>query len=376
MRYKLMLAVMVLLIGTPVFGQEFSPIVIHTGQPTPSVVRSGEPLKVVYRVEYFDTVVINEDQIQPENIKVDPFEAIKLEVVALPDSGSDELGIVHNKEFVYTLRIIKPEKGEVKIPAFNFYWAEKVAGTTETDAKDTGEMKEMLTDEVGVRYVYSPVKPPNLNIRDEIKFPFFAWSGSKLRNWGYGSIAVSFGLTLLLFIAWMWLGSSKSKKLKDKKSGVGQSAELLADEELFIPAKKARKKILRELKNLLNTKNYEIESYKTIENNVHNILRIYVLAELSETPIDVLRSDTPKEMLKRLTSLEGKSREELGLKFDYLVDIISRLDSYYDNIQSERPIEVSKLVSGIKSLLVAVVNKPPRKRFWKSLIDAFRRPNV
>src|SRR3989344_5936093 len=185
MRYKLMAFAAVLLIGTPAFGQETSPIIIKTGQPTPSVVRTGELFKVTYQAQFYDEFLVVEEQMQPENIVAEPFEVVKLEVVLLPDHGDDSMGIIHTKDFIYTFRIIKPEKGDKKIPPFNFIWVLKKAGTTEANAKDGNELKEMPTEEVGVRYVYSPIKPPSLNIRDEMDFPLFKYRATSLVKFGY-----------------------------------------------------------------------------------------------------------------------------------------------------------------------------------------------
>lgn len=80
MRYKLLFCVFVLLIATPVVAQEFSPIVVETGKPTPSVVKTGEPFRVTYRAKFFDTVVISEEQMQPDNIVLDKVEVIGLDI--------------------------------------------------------------------------------------------------------------------------------------------------------------------------------------------------------------------------------------------------------------------------------------------------------
>ena len=91
MRYKLLVCVFVLLVATPVLSQEFSPIVVETGKPVPSVVKSGEPFKVTYRAKFFDTVLIYEEQMQPDNLALEKIEVIGLEVDKNPFDRNTDL---------------------------------------------------------------------------------------------------------------------------------------------------------------------------------------------------------------------------------------------------------------------------------------------
>src|SRR3989344_8815842 len=106
MRYKILFCALVVLISTPTWAQEFSPIVIETGKPTPSVVRSGEPFKITYRAKFFDTVLIDEDQMQPESLALEKIEAIALSIEPKERQYDDTLGFVNVWDFTYTFRII------------------------------------------------------------------------------------------------------------------------------------------------------------------------------------------------------------------------------------------------------------------------------
>src|SRR3989344_2981659 len=192
MRYKFLWGVFVLLIATPVLAQEFSPIIIETGKPTPSIVKSGEPFKITYRAKFFDTVLIYEDQMQPESLALEKIEAIALVIEPKERQYDDTLGFVNVWDFTYTFRIIQPEKGIYKIPSFNFIWVEKKAGVTVEETKDKEKPMEMPTEEVGIGYVSvvrpadKVVKPPPLDIRDEQKFASPIADGVVLRQWAYG----------------------------------------------------------------------------------------------------------------------------------------------------------------------------------------------
>jgi len=64
-KYKKLLAVgLVILIATWASTQEMSPIVVETGDPVPSVVRTGELFTVTYRAKYTDAVLIVEEYMQ------------------------------------------------------------------------------------------------------------------------------------------------------------------------------------------------------------------------------------------------------------------------------------------------------------------------
>ncbi|OGM98591.1 MAG: hypothetical protein A3C71_02775 [Candidatus Yanofskybacteria bacterium RIFCSPHIGHO2_02_FULL_43_15c] len=365
MQYRPLLCAFVLLVSTPILAQEFSPIVVKTGQPTPSVVRTGEPFRITYRAQFYDEVLILDEQMQPENIKADPFEVIKLEVVVLPDQGNADSGIVHVKDFIYTFRIIKPEKGDKKLPSFNFIWVIKKAGTTEVNAKESSEPKEIPTDEVGVRYVYSPVKPPPLNIRDEIVFQLFRWSGGTLRNAGYAIIAASSMSLLIVLIAWVYFGKSKDKKASENKSSE-ITAEVVVEIVPDILPKKARRKFLRELKKLLEAKGTDVSSVE-LEKKVFSLLRELVLVELSGTPVKPLTSDTPAELFKRLLGLREKQKEAMGLKYKAFASLAEKLKNYYEDMESGRLVHFTEPRLEIQALLNIVEGAG----FWIKFREAF-----
>src|SRR3989344_3465673 len=217
MRYKLLVCVFFLLVATPTLAQEFSPIVVETGKPAPSIVKSGEPFKVTYRAKFFDTVLIYEEQMQPDNLALETIEIIGLEVNKNPFDRpeNDTLGFINVWDFTYTFRIIQPEKKVYKIPSFNFIWVEKKAGVTIDETKDKEKPKEMPTEEVGVGYVSTVVKPPSLDIRDEIDFSSPLPTGYKLRRWAYGVI----GISLFVVVVILFRLAKFSKTLKPQEVG-------------------------------------------------------------------------------------------------------------------------------------------------------------
>ncbi|MDP3697896.1 MAG: hypothetical protein Q8R55_07915 [Candidatus Taylorbacteria bacterium] len=375
MRYKLLALAAALFIGTPAFAQEMSPIVIETGQPVPSVVRSGESFRVTYRAKFYDQVLIVEGQMQPENIVAEPFEAIKLEVLSLPDHGDDSSGIIHIRDFVYTFRIIKPEKGDKKIPPFNFFWVIKKAGTTEDNAKEQNELKEIPTEEVGVRYVYSPVKPPPLNIRDEINFPLFKWNGETLRNYGYATAIISFLLSLIIMVVWAHFGKTKVEKVSEKNAGETSESQAVVEVVPNIFPKRARKKLLRELKLLQGEiRTADEEDLMETEKELCILLREYVLAELSGSSVSASTSDTPNELYTRLLNLEERQKREIGKKYSTILDLSEKLRNYYKDIESGT-VSVSYLAD-IPQIINVVEGLSWKRRVWKALRKRIGGKNV
>lgn len=349
MRYKLLVGVFVLLIATPALSAEFSPIVVKTGKPTPSVVKSGEPFKVTYRAEFFDTVVIFEEQMRPDNIALDKIEVIGLEIVK-ERVNNDTLGFVNIWDFTYTFRIIQPEKGLYKIKPFNFIWVEKKAGVTVEEAKENEKLREMPTNEVGIGYVSSVVKPPPIDIRDEQSFVLPIADGVVLRRWAYSVI----GFALLLVVIIVFRFARYSKIRQSQKAGQEVGAEIMESEdaantELILSPKQARKKFLRELKKL------RAESRLDLTKKVRPLVRDLLLAELKGTIRD---SMSENEIYVKLSSLDAKQKKQIGSKYAAMLDLALRLKGYQEDIDLEKysldavnwreVVEISETVSGLK----------------------------
>lgn len=344
MRYKLVFCAFVLLIATPAQTQEFSPIVVETGKPTPSVVRSGEHFKVTYRAKFFDTVVIYEEQMKPDNLALEKIEVIGLEVVK-ERMSNDTLGFVNVWDFTYTFRIIQPDKGVKKVPSFNFVWVLKKAGVTAEEVKDKEKPREMPTEEVGVDYVSSIVKPPPLDIRDGINFVSPVASGVALRRGAYGVIVTSF--LFAIFVLFRFSKYSKVKQLGE--AGQEAGAEVAEDgfgvnTESILSPKQARKKFLEDLKKLQG----EMQLPK-----IRLLVRTLVLAELRGTIRDSMSAN---EIYAKLSGLNARQRKQVGSKYAVMTDLVRRLKDYQEHIDSGKcflnPVkevdELKEMVSGLK----------------------------
>ncbi len=329
MRYKLLLCALVLLIATPVAAQEFSHLIVETGKPTPSVVRTGESFKITYRVRFVGTVVISEENMQPDNIHLDNIEVVGLEVKKREPYPDDSLGIINVWDFTYTFRIIQPDKGVKKIPSFNFIWVEKKAGVTVEETKDKEKPREMPTDEVGVNYVSSIVKPPPLDIRDEISFVLPVASGTVLRRWAYGVIGVSF---LLFAVVLTWFARlSKSRQVREVdreyETETAEADTVTENREPILSPRQARKKFLRELKEL------RCDSQLDFVKKVRPLIRTLLLAELP----GVLRSSmSANDIYAKLNGLDDKQKKRIGFKYAIMLELAQRLKDYQEDVDLER----------------------------------------
>ena len=157
-----------------------------------------------------------------------------------------------------TFRIIDPEKGQKKVPPFNFLWVLKKAGVTEEETQDRVEPKEFPTEEVGILYVSSIIKPPPLDIRDEIVFDSFSISGNHLRYWAYGIVLCSLFLAVGVSIRFL----KRSKVANATEDGATKVSGSDAMVGLATLPRKTLKDLLRELYRL---------KVRVGSDNAHNI---------------------------------------------------------------------------------------------------------
>lgn len=359
MRYKLLGLAVVLLISTPsvVSAQKMSPIIVKTGKPVPSVVRSGEPFKITYQVTYTDAVLIIEEQMRlnsltlvkadeknkPKSALAEPETSnIEAEVVDLVieekvRDGSYEMGFLNVQDFTYTFVVINEQKGNYKIPSFNFVWVEKEAGATVAEAKDREELKEFSTKEVGISYVTSIVRPPTVDIRDAARFYNFETLAGRALFLAYGTIGLA-SLLALITVARFY------RQPKDQKADGGKDAVENINEDVVDAAmpvlslRKARKRFLLGLKTLeseLMFAGANEETANVAVSKLYQLVRPFILGELSGGTVRVSDAHTPKEMCEYLAGLNGKQSKQLGRKYAAILELVYRSKNYYESMESD-----------------------------------------
>lgn len=356
MRYKLLGFAVVLLIATPsaVSPQKMSPIIVKTGKPVPSVVRSGEPFRVTYQVKHTDAVLIleekmrltslvlvadNEGKLKLENSVTGSVEVIDLVVGEKFRDGSEELGFVNVQDFTYTFMIISEQKGNnYKIPSFNFVWVKKSAGTTVAKTKEKEELREFPTKEVGISYISSIVKPPPINIRDATEFDAFETLAGRALMLAYGVIGLA--SLLALFVVARFSQQPKVKEEdKNKDNAEETSDDTVADAVTPVLSPwKARKKFLRELKALeaeVRSVSKDDEAARPFMGKLYSLARSLMVAELSGGTIKIFGSDSPKQLYKRLLDFNAKQKKQLGRKYGVILELARRSEGYYESVESD-----------------------------------------
>ncbi len=327
MRYKLLVCVFVLLVATPARTQEFSPIVIETGKPVPSTVKSGEPFKITYRAKFFDTVLIYEEQMRPDSLALDKIEVTGLEI-AKERVSNDTLGFVNVWEFTYTFRIIQPKKDTYEIPSFNFIWAEKRAGVTKEETQEKEKPKEMPTEKVGVNYVSSIVKPPPLDIRDTINFVSPIANGAVWRRWAYGVAGVaSLWVMIIVFRFARYSKTSQSQETGQEVDAETAEDEVVVSMEPVLSPKQARKRFLKNLGKV------RADNRLDLTKSLRFFVRPLLLAELRGT---IRASMSANEIYIKLSGLDAKHKNQVGWKYAIMLELARRLKGYQEDIDSGR----------------------------------------
>lgn len=389
MRYKLLGLAVILLISTPfeIFAQKMSPIIIKTGKPIPSVVRSGEPFQITYQATYTDAVLIIEEQMrfnsltltvedEKNKLKPTPTEqetvSVEAEIIDLVigekiRDGSEETGFKNVQDFTYTFMIISEHKGSYKIPSFNFVWVKKGAGTTIAEAKDKEELKEFPTKEVGISYITSIVRPPTIDVRDSFNYDSFELLAGRMLKVTHGAIGLAF--LAALFLLAKFYRQPKAQKADEHKNAAEDVVDGIADTAMPSHSlNKTRKKFFQELNALekefkslgINWETWDLAAVK-----LYQIVRMLILAELSEGPVRVSDAQTPKEIFKYLSGLNNEQKKHLGRRHDRLLELSRRLRNYYESAESGSCLaNPEKEISDLRDV---VKNLNRRKRFFSGV---------
>ena len=208
----------------------------------------------------------------------------------------------------------------------------------------------MPTEEVGVSYVSSIVKPPPLDIRDEINFVSPVASGMVLRRWAYGVMGTSSLLVVFVLLRFFKRSKASESQELEHESGAETSEEdVVGNREPILSPKQARRKFLRELHKL------RAESRLDLMKKIRSHVRSLLLAELQGT---IRNSMSENEIYAKLSGLDVKQVKQIGSKYVAMLDLARRLKGYQEDIDLEKyssdsvnwreVIELSKAVSGLK----------------------------
>ena len=291
MRYKLLGLFLILLISAPLYGQEVSPVMVDTLQPTPTTVKTGEFFVQLYRLRFLDLadegleITINENNLGFGTLG--EFEVVDFCV----DKGeSDGLcaglgGGNIRKDFLertwylqYTLRIVGPKKSTYKIPPITVYWTQKKIGQT-ADQAETKSFESQ--NEVYINYVTTLTEDPNLTYRDGIDFGSFSQ-----RAFVYRSAFWFF----LVFVPTLWLvwlvAYFRSPAVEPNLAIAGTSADEIFPADLTAYKPISRRKAFTALRK-------KIAKLNSLALNRGNFIGLEIRAELVESIMDLLSNLVP-----------------------------------------------------------------------------------
>ncbi len=287
MRYKLLGFFLVLLIATPVHGQEPSLVIVEALEPTPTTVKTGELFVELYKIEYLDLsnegveITINEKNLGLKALG--DFEVVDFCIdkgersgpcVGLGGGSVRKNFLEHIWYLKYTLRIVNPEKKTYKIPSLTVSWTEKSIG------QNTGQAKSgnIQSGEVYVSYVTTVTEDPRLDVRDGFDFGSFSRTALAYRMAFWFCVTAVPVLWLVMLVVYL-----RSPVVELKLSSVG----VLTNENLtdgFVAYKPVSKReASRALKDSIN-------KLLTLANDRKNFDGSKIRPELVNSIMDFLRA--------------------------------------------------------------------------------------
>ncbi len=318
MKSLLIVCAFLVLSPTALLAQKVSPLIVETLQPTPTVVKTGEPFQEIYRVRFLDLgaqgkeISILLDEIKPGGAQAptfSPFEVVNLDV------KTRKVGDESVWDFIYTLRIVDPRKGDYRIPKIKFYWVIKGAGAVSKGSKDAS-VREFETEEVPITYVTTLTRDTRLDIRDTADFGNF-------RKYRYAFRIFSLLLFLLVAAYFVKIAIRFLWPKNDDLESISEYRGEILPQRTYHEFRRG----LRELEKsslALNSAEGDPEKRMRIEEKCHELTRMLLLIEAPS----LSWSSTPRELRSGVNNLKEGWRKEL------LSGLADRLVAYDVDIES------------------------------------------
>jgi hypothetical protein len=354
----------VLLLATPLWAEEVSPLIVETPRTTtPTVVKTGEPFEQIYKIRFLDLIELGEEVV----IREDSLKSAMLgdfEVLRFDSSDrriEERSGAKEHIWFLkYTLRIVNPEKKGYTIPSITIPWILKKIGQQDGDPSIVLNTN-IKTDEVHVNYVTTMTKDPLLNIRDQIDFGDYDLV-TKILRWTSRSV-----MAAVLLLAWV-LGASLSKR----PQGGGEKNDL-AEDKVSIPyvvspinTSKMAWRNLRQILGRMKTMDSSspVEQCAEMEKVALRALKDFLRAGLSRDKIGY----TPLDLLKYWENEAG-----LGHKRVAYLALAQTAAIYQSDVDRKLLLAMFIPVLEAKKIEVILRNFRWYFSFWDALLNFFRR---
>lgn len=290
---------------------------VETLPPEPTVIMSGDLVKMTYRVRFPELldegkeIIVLEDRMTPETLVVHPFEGVSLEIEKHRVRGG------HVWDLAYHLRLIHPAKAEYAIPPIGVYWLVRDLG----EAIEEAEVQQVATDPALVRYVTTITDLGSLDIRDTIDLG------------EYGTLAVAWTtiawlvspLPLVLWILYVATLSRRPKRVTVKDRMAEELEQIEGRLPVPVPVRAARRQLRRRIRGLSERPPAEDGRARlAVERDLVISIRDYLRAELPE----LNPGDTARDIKRHV-----ETRVPPGGRQEALLVLASRLVVYQDRLE-------------------------------------------
>jgi hypothetical protein len=288
-------------------------VAVETLPPEPTVLTSGDAVKMTYRLRFPDLtdqgkeIVVLEDRMAAGALLVPPFEAVDLAV------ERRRAGAEHVWDFTYRLRLINAEKSNYTVPPIAISWLVHDFGEELEDA----EVRQIETAAAVVRYVSTVTDIGRLDIRDTISLGEYRAVAATWR-------IVAWVVSPLPLLAWiLYVGRlARRRPVADRR-------EIAADDDretelpVTLSVAAARRQLRPRIEALRAPAADDLTS-PVAERDLVIGLRDYLHAELPE----LNAGDTPREIRRYVeTNLAlGPRRDALMVLAALLADYQRRLE--------------------------------------------------
>jgi hypothetical protein len=326
-------------------------VTVETLPPEPTVIMSGDLVKITYRVRFPELmavgkeIIILEDRMTPETLSVHPFEGTALQIEKRAVRGR------HVWDFAYRLRLIHPDKSSYTIPPIVVYWLVRDFG----EAIEEAEVQQVETAPAPVRYVSTITDAGLLDIRDTIDLGEY---GTLATAWTTIAWVVS-PLPLLLWILYVGKLSRRPRPVSVKDRTDEELEQI--EGQLSVPPSvgTARRQLRRTIRRLIDSGSSEDgQALRALARDLVISIRDYLHAELPE----LNPGDTAREIKHHV-----ETRVPPGSRREALLALASRLVVYQRRLELDVADSIPDQAEEARVLDASVNQLRAHVRMWRQV---------
>jgi hypothetical protein len=332
-------------------------VTVETLPPEPTVLMSGDLVKITYRLRFPELVdagqeiIILEDRATPENLAVLPFEGVGLQIEKRALRGG------HVWDFGYSLRLIHRDKSTYTIPPISFYWLVRDLG----EAVEKAEVRQVETSPALVRYVTTITEAGPLDIRDTIDLGGYATLAA-----AWTTVAWIASLApLLVFIVYVAKLSRRPRPVTVKDRSVEELEQITSRLPVPPSVGAARRQLRRTIRRLRDAAPAEDgQDFRALERDLVITTRDYLHAELPA----LNPGDTAREIKHHV-----ETRLPPGRRQTALLALASQLVVYQRRLEQGPPEPISDPSEEARALDASLNQLLPHIRMWRQVRDGLKR---